>query len=248
MNNKKNILSLLSFITVLLITLRIYDLEYKNAESLVLITNFLIILISLIFMFKGDKYNYGLNKIFYLFSFFFFGISPGIEYILNVNYWRGKPLSSSSYLKMNITIIIILIIYQILYIIFSKIKILKIEKKFINYFKKKFKLNTRIKWKFYIISIVILAIVLYFNKFNLKSIFLRGGDRVERIKVEKMSLNKSLMLGLLFIFPLLDEMRRFKSIDQIKLGFKFTMFLEGHFDSYQNFMRVIENNIITNGN
>lgn len=64
---------------------------------------------------------------------------------------------------------------------------------------------------------------------------------------KRLVLNQSLILDMLFLFPLLDEMRRFSRIENLKFGFKFEMFLEGHFDSYQIFLRVVSNEIVTNG-
>ncbi|WP_413774057.1 O-antigen polymerase [Cetobacterium sp. NK01] len=292
--------------------------NYKSYNEIVLVTNFIIILISIYGMYLGDKYNYSLNKIFYLFVFFFFGISPAIEFSLNVKYWNGSKINEIEYIWMNIIIIIILLFYIYFYNFFYKIKDLKIEKSIVYFFSKKLKSRIKVTFILVFISFVSLLILLFFNKFSLYSLLLRGGEGVETIKVEKMTwlligqfikplpiacliifkikkikkifvevvllgivlltnfptssarfyvaavyipllllyisfykkkliLNQSLIIGMLFLFPLLDEMRSFSGIENLKFGFKFEMFLEGHFDSYQNFLRVVSNDIVTNG-
>ena len=56
-----------------------------------------------------------------------------------------------------------------------------------------------------------------------------------------------LIFSILIIFPFLNQFRYFGDSD-IKLGLDFDMFLAGHFDSFQMFMRVLKENIITYGN
>lgn len=283
-----------------------------------MILNFIIILFSILGMYYGDKYNYSLNKIFYLFIFFFFGISPAIEFLLDVRYWHGSRLSDNLYIEMNILIILILIYYQGLYFIFQKFKLNKLEKCLIDFFDQKLKRKKKVEILLLGLSLLSLIIILYYNNFDIKGVLLRGGEDIKRIKVtksisliynqfikplpvisliifkmkkikdkkiefllllifiisnfplsaarfyiaavyipilllyvpffkKKLIINQSLTLGMLFLFPFLDEMRRFQSFEKIKFGFNFKMFVSGHFDSYQNFARVIENNIVTNG-
>lgn len=58
-----------------------------------------------------------------------------------------------------------------------------------------------------------------------------------------------LILAVLYLFPFLNQGRTATSIEEISfnLGDSYEMFLEGHFDSYQNFARVITNNTVTFG-
>lgn len=313
------VINIFSILGVIFFVLNNYFLEnYKNYSDMVLVTNFIIILISIYGMYLGDRYNYSLNKIFYLFVFFFFGISPAIEFSLNIRYWNGKQINESEYIWINTIIILILLFYIYFYNFFFKIKDLKVEKMIITFFSKKLKSKKKVIFILIIVSLISLIILLYVNKFKVYSLLLRGGDGVERVKIEKiiglligqfikplsiacliifkikniknklveavllgvvlltnfptsgarfyiaavyipllllyssfykkkLILNQSLILGLLFLFPLLDEVRRFSGIENIKFGFKFQMFLEGHFDSYQNFLRVVSNDIVTNG-
>lgn len=55
------------------------------------------------------------------------------------------------------------------------------------------------------------------------------------------------ILGLLIIFPFLNNFRYYNIDNKITLGFDFDMFIQGHFDSYQNFALIVSENIITYG-
>ena len=58
----------------------------------------------------------------------------------------------------------------------------------------------------------------------------------------------SFVLGLLIIFPFLNNFRYLTSNTNIEFGLDFEMFLEGHFDSYAMFGHVLTENVITYGN
>ncbi len=55
------------------------------------------------------------------------------------------------------------------------------------------------------------------------------------------------IVGLLVVFPFLDIFRGFSDDAEIKPELNFDMFLQGHFDSYQNFALIVSSNIITYG-
>lgn len=55
------------------------------------------------------------------------------------------------------------------------------------------------------------------------------------------------VFGLLLIFPFLNQFRHFGNDLTLSFGLNFDMFLEGHFDAYQNFLLVIQNDVITYG-
>lgn len=295
-----------------------FVLDNKVYDTAVLFTNFIIIMLTIFGMYCAESYNYSLNKIFSLFSFFFFGISPSIEFLLDVRYWKGEKIFINEYLKMNIIIIIILLLYYFFYFLFKRMKKMKMENIIVRFFSKNIKKEKKIKKIFLIISVISLIILLYLNNFNVKGLLFRGGVGVERREInkaygliilqfirpipvvclifskilklkgkifklililiflltnfptssarfytatvyipilllyipkykEKLVLNQSLILGILFIFPLFNKMRNYSGLDTLNLKFNFNMFLEGHFDSYQNFTRVVTNDIITNG-
>ena len=57
------------------------------------------------------------------------------------------------------------------------------------------------------------------------------------------------ILGILYIFPFLNQGRTVEQIEDISFStsINYEMFLEGHFDTFQNFTRVIINNTVTWG-
>lgn len=58
----------------------------------------------------------------------------------------------------------------------------------------------------------------------------------------------SFVIGLLVVFPFLNNFRYLTSNTKFEFGLDFEMFLEGHFDSYAMFGHVLTNNFITYGN
>lgn len=59
--------------------------------------------------------------------------------------------------------------------------------------------------------------------------------------------NLSIIIGLLVFFPFLDNFRNISSLDNIEFNVNFDQFLEIHFDSYSMFMRVLMDDVVTNG-
>ena len=55
------------------------------------------------------------------------------------------------------------------------------------------------------------------------------------------------VFGLLVMFPFLNNFRYFTSDKEIEFGLNFDMFLEGHFDAYSSFLRVLVNDVVTYG-
>lgn len=58
----------------------------------------------------------------------------------------------------------------------------------------------------------------------------------------------SLIAGLFIVFPFLDKFRSFKSWSDFDFKLNYDWMKNSHFDSYQNFVRVIETDFITYGN
>lgn len=57
-----------------------------------------------------------------------------------------------------------------------------------------------------------------------------------------------LVFSILFIFPFLEQFRNFKQDISIRIIPELSFFTRGHFDSYQSFLRVLDENFITYGN
>lgn len=320
MNKRKTSKNFLKIVIFLILCVSFF-LVYINLNGRynqgIFISNFILLIIISFFMVFGDKYNYSINKLFYLYSYFFLGIAPILQYSYNINLWTNKDILEKEYLKLNIILIISLMFYQILYYLFSKRKNTKLE----NYFLKKFSLkNKKLKKSLLIIlPLIVLFLTLYrlnfnfsllFFKTNLRSSLLSKYSQINSLlynnfiviipficlvifKILKIKnkiieiclliifllvnfptalsryavarvyipiiilyskilrkyfmLNFTIIFGLLYLFPFLNQFRYFKNFESIKFNLDFNMFLEGHFDSYQNFLRVINENIITNG-
>lgn len=71
---------------------------------------------------------------------------------------------------------------------------------------------------------------------------------VPKLKL-KYYFNLILIMGLLIVFPFLNNFRYFGENTQIEpVVFDFSMFAEGHFDSYSSLLRIVQNDIVTYGN
>jgi len=299
----------LVFVSLMLIaTVMIYCGDYQREfNNGVVITSLMITIISILFMIIGDPYPMSLNKIFMLFSFFFYGIAPIIQYQNGTTLWGGPSFDGKDYLKLNVIIINILLLYQLFYSIFGKLRLTAFPPK----------KNTSISNKrILLISILGFLVTFAAYDFNASSLMLRsrtsilesgtlklilsnfirpipavclllfkaydrkdkkveailmlscilsnfplGAPRyyvatiyialmityVKRFESDYLLLNKAVVGGLLILFPILDQARRITSISDLVFRLDFAMFNQGHFDSYQMFMRVISDDIITYG-
>jgi oligosaccharide repeat unit polymerase len=288
-------------------------------------------IISIINIFSKRDQPYSLYKTFYLFSLFFFGIAPLLQFYKGINLWSSNPLRVSDYLNINILIIIILLLYQLFYYFFYQYNIYKKNNKYIlkpGISKKHIRVVTKLEVKnkldhlqtshLIILSVLSFILVFYANNYSILSMLFRGGDFKETVGLSstshlvifrifqplsmmsllyyilikaknrlvliflaisalitcfpfgmarfsaaamyiplmlllvpwlrsKNNFSISFIMGLLIVFPFLENFRYFKPGESIKIGFNFNMFLQGHFDSYQNFAHIVVDNIITWG-
>ena len=168
----KLIKNMIFYIIIFIVTLSIYYVDGINSNSKVLISNMIIITFSLVFMVIGDRNNYSLNKIFMLFSFFFFGIAPAIQYQKGVVLWSYRYFSDDNYFKMNILIISLLVIYQLLYFLFSNTKNTKLERKIITWSNSYKRISHR---KLLLVSLFSFLITMYVYNFSIANLIIRGG-------------------------------------------------------------------------
>lgn len=261
----------------------------------------------------GDKYNYSLNKIFMLFSFFFFGIAPAVQYRDGIVLWSNTYYTSENYYNQNLIIIFILVAYQLFYYYFSKRNGNKMEEIIL---RKSNRSKGNSKIKLVAISMVSFLITLYVYNFRVSELLIRTGQTIyleksvgliysnfirpipaislflyknnnhknryveitlwliflitnfptsaarfyiaalyipiiiiysSKTRKSYLILNKLIMLGLLILFPLLNQVRHITSLKELRFTLDFQMFSQGHFDSYQMFMHVVVENIITFG-
>lgn len=147
-------------------------LYFLNERSDVVFLSFSMFIVqSCAFLFLTGSSSYSLSKIYYLFIYFFFGIVPIIEYEKEIIYWGGEAFDDSTYIKANIIVFIINIIYFITYNFF-RAKI--IPKGFV-------KIERRTKIMPILLSLFCLMICLYVNNFNLLSMIFRGGEFKETV-------------------------------------------------------------------
>ncbi len=318
---KKLIPELAFWITVLaFITFYLYrsDVSYENGEFSVLVTNYVIIYLSIVFMVFGDPYPFSLNKIFMLFSLFFFGIAPALQYQQGVTFWGATPFTSADYFRTNIIILFILVFYQATYSLSSKVKVGScIYKFFYKFFSSRGEMSELPLFALLLIALVSAFITLLVMDFNLTKLLFRsisGTDLARSVGLvygtfvrplpaivlvlikqsgkrnrlfelilwiillltnfptgtaryyaaaiylpllsvyfkkwffkKYLLLNKTLIVGLLIIFPFLDQFRHIHSLSNINLFVDLGMFSQGHFDSYQMFMKVVSEEFVTMG-
>lgn len=185
---KKNVF-LLIFCTILGFVIFINNsLRYNFG---VLITSFIISSFSLYRMFKLNGRPYSLNKIFYIFTFFFLGLAPALQFKNDRSFWGVGTISVEDYLLTNIIIIAAVIVYDFCYQYFLSKPLIQI-KQF-----KNFKLRQPINrknalWILIIISFCSSFLFFYSRGFNLLAIVVRGGI------VNESSLELSGPLALIF--------------------------------------------------
>lgn len=132
-------------------------------------------------------------KIFYLFSLFFFGIAPLVQYKNSVSFFGARQLLKNEYLLQNLLIIFLLFGFHFLYKIFHH--------------KFKFKINIELKYKsisnhyFLVISLLfLLNKILVYPVFSLDNFFLRGNFTLLYDNPQALV---SVVFMFIFILPLL---------------------------------------------
>lgn len=290
----------------------------------VFFTSIIIQTFSIYNIFTRENEPYSLFKVFSLFSLFFFGIAPLLQFYNNTIIWYYRPLNEWESFITNVVIIFILFFYKILYDFFRRYKVSEKQIKMI----KSYSLKSKIGFKgtLLLISISLISFFLVFqsNNYNILAMIIRGGDLVSealgvadtdssptkwliinnffrpmsmmsffyyaispqknkiiffilmilalitcfptgmpRFAAAAMYIPFMLLMfkyaqkknvfslififGLLVVFPLLNVFRTLSENTEIKVGLDFDMFLEGHFDSYQNFGLLMSNGIVTYG-
>lgn len=288
-----------------------------NFSLKVYITSIIIQLISIYHIFSKESQGYSLNKIFYLFSLFFFGISPLFQFYEGITQFGARHLKENEYFYMNLLLIVIMILYQFFYFLFYQKKITSKRIEFISKLEINNKLNIIRTLLILLVSLISFFMIFKANNNSILSMLFRGGEYKDTVTMSTtidliifrvfqplamMSLlyyisSKSnniivytiliilalitcspfgmprfsaasmyipllllvvpflrkrnvfsmiFIVGLLLVFPFLDNFRYFDA-DSVKFGFNYDMFLQGHFDSYQNFALVVSDNMVTWG-
>lgn len=159
----------------LISTIALYDGSSIYFSQKVYISSLLISYFSLFHVFSKDQRPYSLNKIFYLFCFFFFGVAPFIQSNGHVSLFGARLLKENEYFMMNMLILIIMISYQFFYRKFSKSKIdSKTQRKISKYNIEK--LSFKQILILIILSLSSFGVIFYINSFNVFNLLLRGGE------------------------------------------------------------------------
>ena len=114
---KKNSLfiSLIFLFLLVLFWYIINYVDYKRFATVVLVTFLFNSLISMYMMLFSDKYDYSLNKMFWIFSFVFYSQIPTYQYIFNIEPWTFMSGGNrdETYLFANLLVSMALISYII---------------------------------------------------------------------------------------------------------------------------------------
>lgn len=179
--------------------LALYDGETAHFSAKVYITSIIIQIFSLYNIFNTEERPYSLYKMVYMFSFFFFGVSPLIQCYNQSSLFGARILKEEEYFFINILIIFILVGYKFLYYNFSKLPLRKIDLSFVENLKTPTKLSPLQTCILLLLSVFSFFLVFYSNNFSILSMLIRGGEFKEGHQIE--SLSVSLIVGQ-FIRPI----------------------------------------------
>ncbi len=308
-------LKFISYIILLGISFYLF-LNAGEGNDLFIELEFLVIsLFSIFRLYKDENLPYSLQKVFYLFSFFFFGIAPWLQFRKDVKIWTLEPLIPDDYLVANFYILVFIFLFALIYDLCRGRNLYYRE--FV--YREKYTFSIKGEVVLFLVSLSVLYVYSYINKFNIFSLFLRGGELIEDSQLSNMTLwlivevvlrpipifialfyhlskNKnlgvevflfligiimafptaiaryqvavlyipivillipllskknifvtSMIVGILTFFPFLNQFRNYKIGKSLSLSPDFSMFLEGHFDAYQNFLLVLKHDIVTYG-
>lgn len=158
--------------------------NYKNQSDWFDVTFLIISGWSLLAIFNNRNISFSLYKIFYMFVFLFFAISPYIQFSNETVFWkRSGTFINSDYEYTNIIILSLLFVYEMCYtFMYRFFKRLKKPNSMIHNEILSFK--TRISLLF--LSSISLIITLYSKDWNTIPLFLRGGDFLQNNEVSSM--------------------------------------------------------------
>jgi len=177
----------------------------KSVADSLIITNFLVVLISTLLVFSNTQKPFSLFKMVILFYLIFFGLSPLLEYKLGLSYWGGNPISDNSYLVANFWVLVSLLFYVGCYILFHRQGSINTQRNsiLIGAFELPL-LSPQKKLTYILLGISVasfVAIAAYFQ-FDFNSLMYRGGDFDSQVASDNKTLN--LVVGK-YLRPLLFD-------------------------------------------
>jgi hypothetical protein len=147
----------------------------------VVFTSFFIQLFSIYNLFTRNNESFSLYKFFYLFTLFFFGIAPLIQYFNKTIIWFKRPIYEEEYIYTNIVIIVIIILYGFLYNLFRFVKYRKISSNLTTTSNLVLNVGVFKSIVLVLVSFFSFFIVFQSNNFSLLAMLLRGGDLIEEL-------------------------------------------------------------------
>lgn len=156
-----------------------------------LITNFLIIILSLYLLLNGSKFPFSLHSVFYTFSLIFFGFIPLNEYNNNIIYWGNFTPIFEKYTYGSLLCLASIILFHIIYIYNAR------KKHGIRSLIGSPPIEVR-DYILVIISSISSLIIYYLNNFYISSVFVRGGEYLSR----EFSGSTQFLIYQYFIYPL----------------------------------------------
>lgn len=169
-----------------------------HAIDLYVILHCLICIVSSYSLFSYPDQPYSFHKVYHIFTLFFFGISPVLQYYDNILF-VNEPIIQ---LKVRITVSSIILITTILYnlIYMSRIKSssdLKVKKYIFKFSKLKFynfKLSKSMGLYLLSFSLFGLFMMLYINNFNILKLLIRGSEVLDANTDVSFTSNKTIDL------------------------------------------------------
>ena len=178
--NIRILLNCLSFIIIFIFYLYTLGTEGKKNNIIVYLTNASIVIFSLIKILSHENKSYSAKKTFYLFTFFFLGIAPILQYKNVDETVGGYTIKEETYIFTNIVLFIILLLFNYSYNLFYK----KEFKKQYNYLSIKKINKKKIKqWTNFILAISICSCLftIYYKSNNYLLLFFRN---LENLNIE----------------------------------------------------------------
>lgn len=163
----------------------------KHDIDLYVMVHIIIIAINSYSLFSYKNIPYSLFKVYHIFSLFFFGIAPVLQYYENIRFLDEPIIHQDIKLFTSLIILCSLVLYNLIYLFFFfklNDKNIKIKKHIfkLNYFKTNDKRFTPlILILLLVLSLLSLLVILYMKNFNLLSLLFRGGEFSEHADVEK---------------------------------------------------------------
>ncbi|WP_312390638.1 O-antigen polymerase [Chryseobacterium sp.] len=164
-----------------------YDGSVHFFSTRVYLTSLVIQIFSLTQIFNDKYKNFSLYKIFYLFTLFFLGIAPVLQYYKKEPFFEAPLITEEWYFYTNVIIIIICFSYTFFYNFFYKLK--KFDHLNFNRYEIPKQLSPGKSFLLIVLSIISFLAVLYANNFSILSMLVRGGTLKKELSTESTSVN-----------------------------------------------------------